>query len=264
MENVEKINRTKQNWISFQTIFNKEITRINRIWTQTLLPSIITSALYFVVFGSLIGSRVGEVGGVDYMSFIVPGLIMMAVITNSFTNVAGSFFGNKFQKSIEELLVSPTPNWIIVLGVISGGIYRGLLVGFFVTLVSMFFTSLSVFNIFILITSVVLTSALFSLFGLVVGIKATKFDDIGIIPLFVLTPLTYFGGVFFSIDMLPTFWQNLSLINPILYMVNLFRYGFLGTTDVSIYLSYGIILATICLFYGWSIKLLKTSNGMRA
>lgn len=261
---METLNRTKQNWISFKTILNKEITRINRIWTQTLLPSVITSVLYFIVFGSLIGSRVGEVGGVDYMTFIVPGLIMMAVITNSFTNVAGSFFGNKFQKSIEELLVSPTPNSVIIAGVISGGLYRGLLVGIFVTLVSMFFTSLSVFNIFILISSVVLTSALFSLFGLVVGIKATKFDDIGIIPLFVLTPLTYFGGVFFSIDMLPTFWQNLSLINPILYMVNLFRYGFLGSSDVSVLFSYSMILLTITIFYIWSFKLLKTSKGMRA
>ena len=261
---METTNRTKQNWISFKTILNKEITRINRIWTQTLLPSVMTSALYFIVFGSLIGSRVGEVGGVDYMTFIVPGLIMMAVITNSFTNVAGSFFGNKFQKSIEELLVSPTPNSVIIAGVISGGLYRGLLVGFFVTLVSMFFTSLSVFNMFILISSVVLTSSLFSLFGLVVGIKATKFDDIGIIPLFVLTPLTYFGGVFFSIDMLPTMWQNLSLINPILYMVNLFRYGFLGTSDVSVLFSYTMILLTIVIFYVWSYRLLKTSKGMRA
>ena len=258
------MNRTKQNWISFQTIFNREIVRINRIWTQTLLPSVITSVLYFIVFGNLIGSRVGNVGGVDYMSFIVPGLIMMAVITNSFTNVDGSFSGNKFQKSIEELLVSPTPNWIIVLGVISGGIYRGLLVGFFVTLISMFFTSLSVFNIFILITSVILTSALFSLFGLVVGIKATKFDDIGIIPLFVLTPLTYFGGVFFSIDMLPELWQNLALLNPILYMVNLFRYGFLGTSDVSVLISYTMIITTTLILYFWALKLLKTSKGMRA
>lgn len=259
-----KINRTRQNWISFQTILKKEITRINRIWTQTLLPSVITSALYFVVFGSLIGSRVGEVGGVDYMTFIVPGLIMMAVITNSFTNVASSFFSNKFQKSIEELLVSPTPNSVIIFGSISGGVYRGLLVGLFVTLVSMFFTYLSVFNMFILVSSVVLTSVLFSLFGLVVGIKATKFDDIGIIPLFVLTPLTYFGGVFFSIDMLPTFWQNLSFVNPILYMVNLFRYGFLGTSDVSIMFSYFMIILTIVILYVWSHRLLKTSKGMRA
>jgi len=258
------MSKFRQNHIAFQTIASREISRILRIWTQTLLPSVMTSALYFVIFGSLIGSRIGEMGGVDYISFIVPGLIMMAVINNSYSNVASSFFGSKFQKNIEELLISPTSNYTIILGVISGGIFRGLMVGFFVTIISLFFTKLLIYNIFILISSVLLTSILFSLAGLVNGILATRFDEVGIVPLFVLTPLTYFGGVFYSISMLPEFWQNLSLLNPILYMVNIFRYGFLGTSDVNIFYAFLMIFVFIIIFFSWSSYLLKKGKGLRS
>ena len=257
------MNRAKLNLVSLQTLVRKEINRILRIWTQTLVPSVMTSILYFVIFGALIGARVGKMDGVDYMAFIVPGLIMMAVINNSYSNVVSSFFGNKFAKAIEELLVSPTSNWVIVLGYVSGGMFRGLLVGFFVTIVALFFTHLSIFSIFILISSVVLTSILFSLAGLINGIFARKFDEVQIVPLFILTPLTYFGGVFYSIKLLPQFWQYISMANPILYMVNIFRYGFFGVSDVNVWFAYIMILAFITVFYSWALYLLKKGHGMR-
>jgi ABC-2 type transport system permease protein len=212
--------------IALKTIVHKEIRRILRIWIQTLLPSAITTTLYFLIFGKFIGSQVRDIGGFSYMQFIVPGIIMMSVITNSFTNVVSSFFGTKFQKSIEEILVSPTPNYIIIIGYCMGGIARGLFVGFVVLLVSLIFSPLKVHNVFVVIVFMLLTSIVFSLGGLLNSIFAKKFDDVSIFPTFVLTPLTYLGGVFYSIDMLPEFWRKMSLFNPILYMINGFRFGF--------------------------------------
>lgn len=257
------MNRFRMSMISFYTILRREIVRVMRIWPQTLLPSVITLSLYFVIFGSLIGSRVGEMGGFDYMAFIVPGLIMMAVITNSYMNVSSSFFGSKFQKSIEELLVSPTPNHVIILGYVFGGMFRGLFVGLLVTIVSLFFSDLKIYNVFILIGSVVLTSMLFSVAGLLNAIFARKFDDVTIVPTFVLTPLVYLGGVFYSIELLSSFWQSISLINPILYMVNTFRYGFLGVSDININFAFAIIVIFIIVFYSMAYYFLKKGYGMR-
>ncbi|HSP00070.1 MAG TPA: ABC transporter permease, partial [Thioalkalivibrio sp.] len=206
------------NWIAFQTIVIKEVLRFARIWVQTVLPPAITTALYFIIFGGLIGSRIGEMDGLRYMDFIVPGLIMMTIITNSYANVVSSFYGSKFQHHIEEMLVAPIPNSLIILGFIAGGVARGLTVGVAVTLVSLFFSPFSMHSIGITLSVVLLTSILFALAGLINGIFAKSFDDISIVPTFVLTPLTYLGGVFYSITMLPEFWQGVSHLNPILYM----------------------------------------------
>lgn len=242
-----------EQWIAFCTIMRKEIVRFTRIWVQTLLPPVITMGLYFVIFGQLIGTRIGEMDGFSYMEFVVPGLIMMSVITNSYSNVVSSFFGVKFQRSIEEVLVSPTPNYIILLGYVFGGVARGLLVGFIVTLVSLLFTDLSIHSLPITVTIVLMTSIVFALAGFFNAVFARTFDDISIIPTFVLTPLTYLGGVFYSISLLPPFWQAVSQLNPILYMVNAFRYGILGISDINIaYAFLGVmvfivILSIICL-----------------
>lgn len=250
-------------YIAFITILAKEIRRFTRIWVQTLLPPAITMALYFIIFGSLIGSRIGEMNGFSYMQFVVPGLIMMSVITNSYANVVSSFFGNKFQRSIEELLISPVPNGVILVGYVAGGVARGLCVGLMVTLLSLFFTHLQVQHIGVMIAAVLLTSILFSLAGLINAVYAKSFDDISIIPTFVLTPLTYLGGVFYSIQLLPPFWQYVSQANPILYMVNAFRYGVLGISDVNIGVAFGMIIVFIVLAAAYSMHLLNTSKGLR-
>lgn len=250
-------------WIAFQTIVIKEIRRFMRIWVQTLLPPMITMALYFVIFGKLIGSRIGSMGGFDYIQFVVPGLIMMSVITNSYSNVVSSFFGSKFQHSIEELLVSPVPNWIILTGYITGGVARGLCTGLIVTLLSLFFTHLHLEHIGITLLVVLLTSTLFSLAGFINAVHAKSFDDISIIPTFVLTPLTYLGGVFYSIHLLPPLWQYISQANPILYMVNAFRFGILGISDVHIGFSLSMILFFIVSATGYAMHLLNTGKGMR-
>ncbi|MDP4548892.1 MAG: ABC transporter permease [Marinobacter sp.] len=250
-------------WTAFQTIVLREIRRFTRIWPQTLLPPAVTMTLYFIIFGSLIGSRIGDMGGFDYMQFIVPGLIMMAVITNSYANVVSSFFSMKFQRSIEELLVSPVPNWTILAGYVVGGMSRGLIIGLIVTLLSLAFTQLAIHNLPMVIITVFLTSALFSLGGFINAMLATKFDDISIVPTFVLTPLTYLGGVFYSIDLLPTFWQNVSLANPILYMVNGFRYGILGVSDVNPFVSLGMILGFIVLLSVIALRMLARGKGIR-
>ena len=252
-----------EKFIGFKTILIKEVLRFARIWIQTVVPPVITISLYFVIFGNLIGSQIGDMDGFRYMDFIVPGLIMMAVITNSYANVVSSFYGTKFHHHIEEMLVSPLPNYLIVLGFISGGIARGLTVGLAVTGVSLIFTDLSFYSPGIIVSTVILTSTLFSLAGLLNGIFAKSFDDISIIPTFVLTPLTYLGGVFYSISMLPEFWQNLSRVNPILYMVNTFRYGFLGISDLSIGLSYAIIIGFIVALYSYAVYLLRVGYGIR-
>jgi len=252
------------NRIAFMTLLRKEIQRFTRIWVQTLIPPAITMALYFVIFGNLIGRRVGEMGGYSYVQYIAPGIIMMAVITNAYANVVSSFFGAKFQHHIEELLVSPIPNWLILAGYIAGGIARGLVVGIIVTAVALGFTRLSVHSILVTISIVVLTATLFSLGGFINAIFARKFDDISIVPTFVLTPLTYLGGVFYSIDLLPAFWQKVSLANPILYMVNGFRFGILGTSDVPITVSYTVILAFIVGLSAVCLTLLNRGTGLRS
>ncbi|AFU98025.1 ABC transporter permease [Simiduia agarivorans] len=251
-------------WISFSTIVRKEIRRFTRIWVQTLLPPAITMALYFVIFGALIGERIGEMGGFSYMEFVVPGLIMMSVLTNSYSNVVSSFYSAKFQHSIEELLVSPTPNYVILAGYIVGGVSRGLAVGVIVTLLSLLFTDLKIHHVGVTVTIVVLTSVLFSLMGLINAVFANSFDDISIIPTFVLTPLTYLGGVFYSIDLLPEFWQGVSQLNPILYVVNSFRYGILGVSDVSVALSIGGVLVFILGLFVWSLWLLNHGKRLRS
>ncbi|NNG13168.1 MAG: ABC transporter permease [Halobacteria archaeon] len=253
----------QQKFTAFRTILTKEVLRFARIWIQTVLPPMITTALYFIIFGNLIGPRIGEMDGFLYMDFIVPGLIMMSVITNSYANVVSSFYGSKFQRHIEEMLVSPVPNYVILTGFIGGGVTRGLTCGIAVTLVSLFFTSLSIHNLWVMFSMIVLTAILFSLAGFINGAYAKSFDDISIIPTFILTPLTYLGGIFYSIKMLPEFWQNVSLANPILYMINAFRYGFLGISDIRLAASYAISIAFIALLYGFSILLLRTGRGIR-
>lgn len=255
--------RLRQHLTALATIASKETHRYLRIWLQTLLPPAITMTLYFVIFGNLIGPRIGPMEGYAYIDFIVPGIIMLAVITSSYGNVVSSFFGAKFQHHIEELLVSPTPNYVILLGYLAGGIGRGLLVGLIVTLISLFFTSLSIHNLPVTISVVLLTATLFSLGGFINAIFARKFDDIAIVPTFVLTPLTYLGGVFYSIALLPPFWQQVSQFNPVLYMVNAFRYGILGTSDIDIGTAYLIIFLFIAALCAISLTLLHRGTGLR-
>ncbi|MCE8015809.1 ABC transporter permease [Halomonas sp. MCCC 1A17488] len=250
--------------IALWTLVVKEIKRFTRIWPQTLLPPSITMAMYFIIFGSLIGSRIGEMDGFSYMDFIVPGLIMMAVITNSYSNVASSFFSNKFQRSVEEMMVSPMPNWVILSGFVLGGMARGLGVGLIVTLVSLFFTRISVAHPLLTVGVVVLTAALFSIGGFINALLANKFDDVSIVPTFVLTPLTYLGGVFYSISLLPTFWQNASLLNPILYMVNVFRHGFLGVSDIPVGWALAAIVAFIVVLFTVALWMLERGKGIRS
>lgn len=254
----------QQQLIALLTITRKEVRRFTRIWMQTLLPPVITMTLYFIIFGALIGSRIGEMGGVDYMSFVAPGLIMMSVITNSYSNVASSFFSTKFQRSIEEILVSPTPNYVILLGFTLGGVLRGLAVGFIVTLVSLFFTELTIHNLPITITVVILTAVLFAIAGFINALFAQSFDDISIIPTFILTPLTYLGGIFYSISMLPPFWQWVSQLNPVLYMVNAFRYGILGVSDINVVVAFASILVFIVVFTTLALYLLRAGRRLRA
>ena len=253
-----------EQFVALYTIVNKEIRRFMRIWVQTLIPPAITIVLSFVIFGQLIGSRIGQMGGYNYMQYIVPGLIMMSVITNSYSNVVSSFFGTKFQRSIEELMVSPLPNYIIIIGYVLGGVARGILVGAAVTILSLFFADLQVHSILITVTTVLLTAILFSLGGFINAVYATKFDDVSIVPTFVLTPLTYLGGVFYSIDLLPTFWQYVSKANPIVYMVNGFRYGILGVSDVGLSTAYGMVLVFIIGLYIWAWYLLSRGIGIRS
>jgi ABC-2 type transport system permease protein len=250
-------------WVGFSTIVIREFNRIMRIWGQTIVPPVVTATLYFVIFGSLIGKRVGLVGGYGYMQFIAPGLIMMTVITNSYGNVVSSFFGAKFGKHLEELLVSPLPNWLILSGYVMGGIVRGLAVGSVVTVVALFFTHLAVHHVFAIISAVLLTSVVFSLGGFINALFAKNFDHISWFPTFVLTPLTYLGGVFYSVTMLPDWAQIVSHLNPILYMVSAFRYGFLGQSDVDLRLAYGIMVAAAVAMFALAATLLNRGTGIR-
>ncbi|HNP02536.1 MAG TPA: ABC transporter permease [Agitococcus sp.] len=253
----------QQIYIALQTILTKEIRRFTRIWVQTLLPPAITMSLYFVIFGNIVGSRIGQMGGFDYMQYIVPGLIMMSVITNSYSNVVSSFYSAKFQRSIEELLVSPVPHHIILTGYVLGGVARGLLVGLIVTILSLFFTHLSLHHLFIIIYSVFITATLFSIGGFINAVFAKSFDDISIVPTFILTPLTYLGGVFYSIENLSPFFQNVSLFNPIVYMVNTFRYGILGVSDVNVMYSLMMITVLTIGLYFYALRLLSSGRGMK-
>jgi ABC-2 type transport system permease protein len=251
-------------YTAYKTIVIREITRFMRIWPQTILPPAITMTLYFIIFGNLIGKRIGTMDGFSYMEFIVPGLIMMSVITSSYANVVSSFFSMKFQRSIEEILIAPVPNYIIIAGFVTGGVARGLLVGFIVTLVSIFFTGLSIDNYFITVSVIVMTAILFSIAGMINAVFARNFDDISIVPTFVLTPLTYLGGVFYSIKLLPEFWQAVSLSNPILHMVNAFRFGVLGKSDLNIFYAMIMIVGFIIILTGTTLYLLKKGTGMRS
>ncbi len=253
----------KKDLISLGSIARKEMIRIFRIWIQTLVPPVITMTLYFIIFGNFIGSQLRDIGGYDYMAFIAPGLIMMSIITNSYTNTVSSFFSTKFQRNIEELLVSPTPSWVIVMGYVAGGMTRGLSVGILVSIVSLLFVRLPLYSVFFSLLFAVLTSFVFSLAGMINGIFARKFDDVSIIPTFVITPLTYLGGVFYSISLLPDFWQTISKANPIIYMIDGFRYGFLGIADINIWGGLGMLVLFAVLLFSVNIYLLEKGTGIR-
>lgn len=251
------------NLTAIRTLVRKEIIRVLRIWVQTIVPPAITMTLYFIIFGNLIGRRIGVMDGFDYMQYIAPGLIMMSVITNSYGNVVSSFFGAKFGRHIEEMIVSPMSNTAIIVGHVAGGVLRGLLVGLMVTCIALAFTRLKVEHPLITISMVLLSSIVFALAGFVNAVFAKKFDDISIVPTFVLTPLTYLGGVFYSISLLPEFWQKVSLANPILYMVNAFRYGILGKSDINIAYAYGIVLLFVVGLFTACLVLLNRGVGIR-
>ncbi len=251
------------NLVALKTIIRKEIIRVLRIWVQTIVPPAITMTLYFIIFGNLIGRRIGTMDGFDYMEYIAPGLIMMSIITSSYGNVVSSFFGAKFGRHIEEMLVAPMANATIVIGHVAGGVLRGLLVGLLVTVVALFFTKLEVRYPLITISIVLLSAIVFSLAGFINAVFAKKFDDISIVPTFVLTPLTYLGGVFYSISLLPEFWQSVSLANPILYMVNAFRFGILGTSDISIGRAYLILGVFVVVLFVACLSLMRRGVGIR-
>jgi ABC-2 type transport system permease protein len=255
---------SREKFIALLTITRKEVVRFFRIWPQTLFPPIVTQSLYFVIFGQFVGERIGEIHGLSYIEFIIPGLVMMAVINNSFANVVGSFFSSKFQRNVEELMVSSTPNWVILAGYALGGTLRGIVIGILVFTVSVFFTMPTVSHIGIIFIFVVLTSLLFSLGGLLNGIFAKKFDDVSIFPTFVLTPLTYLGGVFYSIEHLPHPWRDISKLNPILYMVDGFRYGFYGISDVPVLISIFLLLFFTAVLTILNLYYLNRGTGLKS
>jgi len=250
--------------VALGTIVAKEVLRFIRIWIQTIVPAVITTSLYFVIFGKLVGSRIGEMEGFSYIDYIIPGIIMMSVITNSYSNVVSSFFSAKFQRHVEEMLVSPMPNHMILLGYVLGGVARGMTVGMAVTLVAMIFTDLHIDNYLVTFSIALLTAFLFSIGGFINALFAKSFDDISIIPTFVLTPLTYLGGIFYTIKLLPEFWQSVSLFNPILYMVNAFRAGILGVSDIGLPTAFAIITVFIVLFFSIALGLLNRGIGIRS
>ena len=256
--------KLQQQYHAFKTLFIKEILRFARIWLQTVVPAVVTTTLYFVIFGELIGAQLSNIDGQSYIDFIVPGIILMSVINNSYANVVSSFYGAKFQHHIEEILVSPVPNYLIILGFVSGGLVRGLVVGAVVTLVASFFTELGNYNLLITFSVVILTAILFSLAGFVNAVFANSFDDITIIPTFVLTPLTYLGGIFYSVHMLPGFWQQVSWFNPIMYMINAMRYGMLGVSDINIVTAFLVIGLFLVMLFMFSLYLLKKGIGIRS
>jgi len=255
---------TKKNFIAFYTILYKEITRFTRIWIQTLLPPVITTVLYFIIFGNLIGRHVPMMEGYSYINFIVPGLVMMAIVNNAYTNVVFSFFSAKFQKSIEELLVSPVPNIFILLGYIAGGVARGFIIGVIVLIISLFFTRIEIQHPLLMLAIALITCILFSLGGFINAMYSRKFDDVNIIPVFILTPLTYLGGVFYSISLLPPLWQKLTLLNPLLYIINAYRYSFLGVSDINIYYAMGTIVVLTVILFWYALRMLNKGFGLRS
>jgi ABC-2 type transport system permease protein len=255
--------RRAKYWVAYQTIARREILRFARIWVQTIIPPVVMVGLYFIIFGNLIGQRIGEMDGMSYVDFIMPGLVMMSIITNSYANVVSSFYGAKYSHYIEEMQIAPIPNIIILLGYVSGGVVRGMCVGVAVTLVSLFFTEFSIHAPVIVFVIAFLTAFLFSLAGLINGVFARTFDDVTIIPTFVLTPLTYLGGIFYSIRLLPDTWQQVSLINPILYMVNSFRFGFRGVSDIELDTAITVILLFIVILFAFCMALLERGTGVR-
>ena len=253
-----------RNWIALGTIARREVSRILRIWSQTLVPPAITMTLYFLIFGGLIGSRIGDMGGFRYMEFIVPGLVMMSVIQNSYGNISSSFFGAKFGRHVEELLVSPMPNWVILWGYVAGAVLRGLLVGVMVLGIAMLFTTVRIPHPLVTLSSVILGATIFSLAGFVNAVYAKKFDDVAIVPTFILTPLTYLGGVFYSVTLLPGWAQAATHANPIFYMVNAFRYGLLGVSDVPLWVAYALMLGFVAVLSALSLWLLRRGVGLRS
>jgi len=253
----------KRNWIALQTIAIKEIQRFLRIWPQTLLPPAISMALYFLIFGRLIGDRIGPLQGFDYVQYISPGLIMMSVIMSAYTNTAFSFYSVKFQRSIEEMLVAPVTNHVIIWGFVIGAVVRAVMMGSIVVAVSLMFTHLSLQHIWVMISTAILSSTIFALAGFVNAIYAKSWDGVNIVPAFVLTPLTYLGGVFYSVSMLPDIWAKLSRFNPILYMVDAFRFGMLGSADASLLVSYSILIGFLVLFYVWAWYLMHNGVGIK-
>ncbi|MDB5238507.1 MAG: Transport permease protein [Candidatus Kaiserbacteria bacterium] len=257
---------TYQLWISYYTMLRKDVVRLFRIWVQTFLPSVITSALYFLIFGTVLGSRIGTMQGVNYMTFVVPGLVMLAVITNAYSNTSFTFFQSKFfMRSIDEILVSPTPPWLLIAGFVSGGVVRGILVGTLVMLISAFFTGLhlTIANIGIIFVFGVLTAVVFALAGLVNGVYAKSMDAINIVPTFVLTPMTYLGGVFYSVHSLPQFAQYVTYVNPVFYLINGFRYGFLGVADIAIWISFAVLFGIIAVLFAINWYLIRTGLGLK-
>ena len=254
----------REQFTAFRTVLTKEVLRFMRIWIQTVLPAAITTGLYFVIFGKMIGAQLDDIGGYSYMDYIVPGIILMAIINNAYANVVSSFYSAKFQHHVEEMLVSPMPNYLILTGFVAGGMLRGLVVGLAVTLVAAVFTELRLHDAVVVATVVALTAMLFSLGGFINAIYANSFDDISIIPTFVLTPLTYLGGIFYSIDMLPGFWQQVSLLNPIMYMINAMRYGMLGVSDVDVGHALLMIVLFVAGLFAFALHLLNKGVGIRS
>jgi len=254
----------QRNRIALGTVVRREVARIIRIWGQTLVPPAITMTLYFLIFGGLIGSRVGEMGGYSYMQFIVPGLVMMSVIQNSYGNISSSFFGAKFGRHVEELLVSPMPNWVILWGYVAGAVLRGLMVGVIVLIIAMFFTPVRIPHPLVTLTTVLLGATIFSLAGFINAVYAKKFDDVAIVPTFILTPLTYLGGVFYSVKLLPGWAEAATHANPIFYMVNAFRYGLLGTSDVPVWVAYALMIGFVVVLTAVALWLLRRGVGMRS
>lgn len=255
---------TNANLVALATIARREVMRILRIWTQTLIPPAITMTLYFLIFGGLIGSRVGKMGGMEYMQFIVPGLVMMSVIQNSYGNVSSSFFSSKFGRYVEELLVSPMPNWVILTGYVTGAVLRGVLVGAIVLCIAMLFTRVHIPHPLVTLSAVLLGATIFSLAGFINAVFAKKFDDVAIVPTFILTPLTYLGGVFYSISLLPPWAQAATHANPIFYMVNAFRFGLLGQSDVPLWMAYALMLGFVLVLAAIALTLLKKGVGLRS
>ena len=253
-----------QTWTSFYTIVRKDVVRMSRIWTQTFLPSVVQSVLYFLVFGQVLGSKIGQIEGYSYMQFVVPGLVMLAVVTNSFSNVATTFFQSKFfSRNIDEILVSPTPPWVMIAGYVTGGVVRGVGTGLLVLLVSVIFAVPPLTHISIIILFLFLSSLIFSLGGLINGIYAKGFDAITIVPTFVLTPLVYLGGVFYSTKALPGWWQTATQLDPIFYLINGFRYGFMGVSDISVVTAVSVMVALIAVLIGINIYLIRTGLGLK-